>query len=346
MKSIQSGAAVLRIVFGRWEVVLIILIIGAALWSSSISPFFSQQNYLDMLKPFVAIGLMTLGLTLVVIIGEIDISITSILALSAVIFATTWSSGAPLVLAALLGIATGAALGLVNGLLVGVFGLPALAVTLGTQIGYQGLAFVILTTEGVTGFPDVLTQIGFGFLPGTQVPIAVIILAVFVVLFAILLHATRFGRHLFIIGSSKQAARFSGIPLRRIQVVVFAISGAMAGIAGLIYAGFFNTVRADIGSADLLDVVTAVVLGGVSIFGGSGSVPGVMLSLVLIATVRKGMGLANISSPVQGIVIGVLLVIAILIGHFFKQNPRRRRDQAANEGQRAAPVKEVGVRQQ
>jgi rhamnose transport system permease protein len=341
MKAVLATVAFLRSALARWELVLVFLIVGAALWSNNISPFFAQQNFLDMLKPFVAIGLMTLGLTLVVIIGEIDISITSILALSAVIFASAWASGVPLALACLIGIATGAILGLINGILVGVFNLPALAVTLGTQVGYQGLAFVILTTEGVTSFPDALTRIGFGFLPGTSIPVAVVILAVFALMFSILLHATRFGRNAFIIGSNKQAARFSGIPVKRIQVMVFVLSGSMAGIAGIVYAGFFNTVRADIASADLLDVITGVVLGGVSIFGGSGSIPGVILSLVLIATVRKGMGLANISSPVQGMVIGVLLVLAILLGNFIKQNPRRRQLRNAVERKLTARVKEV-----
>lgn len=337
----RSLIAFVRTTLARWEVVLIFLIIGAILWSNSISPFFSQQNFLDMLKPFVAIGLMTLGLTMVVVLGEIDISVTSILALSAVIFSTAWASGVPLLLAAVIGVIAGGLLGLINGVLVAVFNLPSLAVTLGTQVGFQGLAYVILTTEGVTGFPDILTRIGFGYLPDTQIPVSVVVLAIFTVLFTILLHATRFGRNAFIIGSNKQAARFSGIPVKRIQITAFVISGAMAGVAGLIYAGFFNTVRADIASTDLLDVVTGVVLGGVSIFGGSGSIPGVLLSLVLIASVRKGMGLANISSPVQGMIIGVLLLVAILLGNFIRRNAQRHRIKTAIRGQVAARVKEV-----
>jgi len=303
----------------RWEGVLLVLLILALVVSGSISPFFREQNFFDLIKSFVAIGLMSLGLTFVIIAGEIDISITSTLALSTVIFATAWSSGVDLALSALLAVLVGAVLGLFNGVLVALFNLPALAVTLGTLAAYRGLAYVILTTQGVTGFPDAFTRIGFGYVGDTKIPVAVVVLAVFTVIFSLILHFTRFGRQLYILGSNREVARFSGVRVRFMRLSTFVISGVMAAIAGLIYAGFFNTVRADVASEDLLDVITAVVLGGVDIFGGSGSIPGVLLALILIAVMRKGMALANISSPVQGMIIGVLLLVAILLGNFLRQ---------------------------
>lgn len=315
----------LRDLIVRWETILVVLIIGAMIVSTNISPFFREQNFLDIIKPFAAIGLMTLGLSLVVIAGEIDISVTSMLALSAVIFATSWSNGVPLVLACVLALLTGAGLGLFNGVLVAVFNLPSLAVTLGTLAAYRGLAFVILTTEGVTDFPEGFVQIGFGNIGSTAIPAAVVVLLIAAIIFGVLLHATRFGRNLFTIGSNRVAAKFSGIPVRTVRLLAFVISGVMSAAAGLIYAGFFNTVRADVASENLLDVVTAVVLGGVNIFGGSGSVPGVIFSLVLIAIMRRGMGLANISSPVQSMVIGILLIVAIMAGNFIKEQMRRMR---------------------
>jgi rhamnose transport system permease protein len=132
----------------------------------------------------------------------------------------------------------------------------------------------------------------------------------------VLLHATRFGRYVYAIGSNREAARFSGIPVARVRVTVFALSGFMAGCAGIVYLGFFGSVQADAASgSELIDVVTAVVLGGVDIFGGSGSIPGVLLALILVAELRNGMQLDNLSGATQDMVIGGLLVGAILAGN-------------------------------
>jgi rhamnose transport system permease protein len=153
----------------------------------------------------------------------------------------------------------------------------------------------------------------------------------------LLLHATRFGRYVYAVGSNEEAARYSGVPVRRVKMAVFGISGFMAGIAGLVYVGFFGSSRADAADGSLLDVVTAVVLGGVDIFGGSGSIVGVVLAVVLIAELRNGMQLDNIGGDTQNIVIGCLLLGAILAGNAI------RALQASGLRQRIARVRKKEV---
>ena len=302
----------------RWETLLVVAIVGVGIWSVTLSPFFfTRVNLLDLVTPYVFIGLMAFGLTFVVIAGEIDISVTSILAVSVVTFAQLFDHGMNVWLAALLGIVVAAGLGVVNGALVGLLNLPSLAVTLGTLAAFQGLAFVILSGEGVATFPQGYLNVGGGYIDN-QLPYALLVLLAAALVLGLLLHATRFGRYLFAIGSNREAARLSGVPASRVRVTVFVLSGVMAGIAGITYVGFFGSARADAAQGSLLDVVTAVVLGGVNIFGGAGSMLGVLLALILVAELRNGMQLANLGGDTQNIVIGVLLLAAIVTGNIVR----------------------------
>jgi rhamnose transport system permease protein len=304
-------SAVARLVV-RWEALLLVAIVGVGIWSATLSPFFLERaNLLDLVTPYVFIGLMAFGLSFVVVAGEIDISVASILAVSVVCFAQLYDAGTNVWIAAALGLVVATALGRVNGVLVGILNLPSLAVTLGTLAAYQGLAFVVLSGEGVADFPARYLELGGGYIRN-ELPVALLVFLGLALLLALLMHATRFGRYLFAIGSNREAARYSGIPVARVRVLVFGLSGLMAGIAGVVYVGYFGSARADAGQGALLDVVTAVVLGGVDIFGGSGSIAGVLLALVLVAELRNGMQLANLGGDTQNIVIGVLLLAAIL----------------------------------
>ncbi len=300
----------------RWEALLVLLILGGGVWSWSLSSFFLRRaNLLDLATPYIFIGLLAFGLTFVVVAGEIDISVVSTMAVSAVSFAQIWHAGVNVWLAALAALCIGTVLGLGNGLLVGVLNLPSLAVTLGTLAAYRGLAFVILGGGAVANFPTGFTKIGGGYI-SNELPIALLVLLGFAIALGLLLHATRFGRYLYAIGSNREAARFSGIPVARVRVTIFALSGLMAGFAAIVFLGFFGSVQADAASgSELIDVVTAVVLGGVDIFGGSGSMLGVLLALILIAVLRNGMQLANTHGATQDMVIGGLLVGAILAGN-------------------------------
>jgi rhamnose transport system permease protein len=306
-------------VVARWETLLVLLILGAGIWSWTLSSFFLRRaNLLDLLTPYVFIGLLALGLTFVVIAGEIDISVASTMAVSAICFAEVWHAGVNVWLAMFVALAVGTALGLGNGLLVGILNLPSLAVTLGTLAAYRGLAFVILGGSARSGFPTTFTKIGGGYIRN-ELPIALLVLIGFAIALGVLLHTTRFGRYLYAIGANRDAARFSGIPVTRSRVTIFALSGLMAGFAAVVYLGFFGSVQADAASgSELINVVTAVVLGGVDIFGGAGSMLGVFLALVLIAVLRNGMQLANLAGQTQDIVIGGLLLGAILAGNLVR----------------------------
>jgi rhamnose transport system permease protein len=260
---------------------------------------------------------MAFGLFPIVVQGEIDISLASTLAVASVLFAKMSVAGVPVLVAVPVVLAITAALGAINGLLVAYAGLPSLAVTLGTLAAYQGLAFVILSGEGVAEFPQGYINIGGGYIR-TELPVALVVLLVASVALGILLHATRFGRYLYAIGNNREAAQLSGVPTLRVRVTVFALSGLMAGVAGVAYVGFFGSARADAAQGSLLDVVTAVVLGGVNIFGGAGSMLGVFLALILVAVLRNGMQLANLGGDTQNIVIGVLLLAAIVAGNLVR----------------------------
>jgi rhamnose transport system permease protein len=302
----------------RWETLLVVAIIGVSIWSTTLSPFFlTRINLLDLITPYVFIGLMALGLTFVVIAGEIDISVTAILAVSVVVFAQLLDHGLNVWIAALVGLVVAAGLGLVNGALVALVNLPSLAVTLGTLAAFQGLAFVVLSGEGVAEFPQGYLNLGGGYIHN-ELPVALVVLVAATLVLGTVLHATRFGRYLFTIGNNREAARLSGVPATRVRVTIFVISGFMAGIAGIAYVGFFGSARADAAQGSLLDVVTAVVLGGVNIFGGAGSMLGVFLALILVAVLRNGMQLANLGGDTQNIVIGVLLLAAIVAGNLIR----------------------------
>ena len=316
MNVVKSGAVRL---LARWETLLVLAIIGAGIWSWQLSPFFLQRaNLLDLLTPYIFTGLMAFGLAFVVIAGEIDISIIGNMAVSVVCFAQLFAAGVNVWIAALIGLGISTVLGLVNGTLVSVLELPSLAITLGTMAAYGGLAYVVLSGEGVASFPIHYTNIGGGYIAGNQLPIALFLVVGAAVVLGLVLHATRFGRYVYTIGSNREAARFSGIPVTRVRVTVFAISGLMAGVAGVDYVGYFGSARADAGAGSLLDVVTAVVLGGVDIFGGAGSMLGVFLAFVLVAELRNGMNLANIQGDTQDIVIGGLLLAAIVAGNLLR----------------------------
>ena len=342
---------------GRWEALLLLLILGAGIWSWTLSSFFLRRaNLLDLATPYIFIGLLALGLTFVVVAGEIDISVASTMTVSAVSCAQIWQAGVNVWVAALAGLGVATALGLANGLLIGLLDLPSLAVTLGTLAAFRGLAYVILGGGSISGLPAGFTKVGGGYI-SNELPIALLVFVGFALLLGVLLHATRFGRYLYTIGSNREAARFSGVPVARVRVTIFVLSGLMAGFAAIVYLGFFGSVQADAASgSELIDVVTAVVLGGVDIFGGSGSMAGVFLALILIAVLRNGMQLANLGGATQDIVVGGLLLGAILAGNLVRavqesglplwRAVRPRKEVQQTKGQDAVAVQaEVDTRQ-
>lgn len=298
----------------RWEWMLVGLIIIMTAVNAQISPFFLRpNNLLRASSDFVEIGIMVLPMVFIIITGNIDLSVASTLGLTASLMGRLHMAGWNIWAAAAAALLAGALCGLLNGLLVARLRLPALVVTLGTFSFYRGLAYALLGDQAARGYPPDFTYLGQGTLGATRIPVALLLLIGLALIFGLVLHGTRFGRYLYVIGNNEAAARYAGVPVERVKLVIFTLSGLMAALAGIILAARFGSTRPDIGAGLELTVITITVLGGVAISGGVGTMAGAMLSLLLIGISRFGMGLLNLQGQVQDIVIGLLLILSILL---------------------------------
>jgi len=299
----------------RWEWFLVILIVVVSFVNSLISPFFLEAtNLFRTASDFMELGLMMLPMTFIIITtGSVDLAVASTLGMSASFMGWLFNLGVNIWLAAGAALLLGTLAGLVNGLLITRIKLPVLVVTLATFALYRGIAYVLLGDQAARGYPAAFTYLGQGKIGGTPVPFSMLLFGVLALVFGLVLHKTAFGRQLYAIGSNEEACRYSGVPVDRIKLIIFTLSGFMAALAGIVLAARFGSTRPDIGTGLELDVITATVLGGVDISGGTGTMVGAVLSLVLIGILRFGMSLVNIQGQVQGIVIGLLLILAIFL---------------------------------
>ena len=309
-----------RLASARETVLIAVLGVLAIVLSQFSDQFFTLGNLLGTSRFFVEIGLISLGMTLVIITAGIDLSVGAALALVSVTIGFGWQWGLPLPVAVLAGLAVGAAAGYFNGFMVTRLDLHPLVVTLGTLSLYRGLALGLSEADAVSGYPSWFAYIGqyyLGPVPGQLIVFVVAVAAVW-----LLLARTPFGRYVYAIGSNEEAARFSGVPVRRTKVILYTLTGALVGLAALIFTSRVSTTRADFGQGLELDVIAAVVLGGTSIYGGTGTIPGTVLGVVIIATLRNGMQLAGVATTWQLLVLGILLIVSVFFNEFF----RRRRE--------------------
>jgi rhamnose transport system permease protein len=296
-----------------WEALLIVLLVLTIVLGNALSPYFlTPFNFSLMVEDFVEKALMALPMTFIIIAGEIDLSVASVLGLASVIVGITWKAGIPLWLGIGLALAVGVIAGLLNGTLVTRLGLPSLVVTLGTLALFRGLAFVILGDQAVSNFPNAFTNFGIGDVPGTLIPWSFVVFVILALLFMVTLHWSWIGRQIYAIGINKEAARFAGIRVKQLKLMLFVLSGLIAALAGVIFTARISSARADNAIGFELDVITVVLLGGVNIFGGRGTLVGVILSLFVIGALRNALGLADVSGDVQNIVVGTLLVFSVL----------------------------------
>jgi rhamnose transport system permease protein len=310
----------------RWEFVLAVLIVLALAVGSALSPFFlTMDNLLSQTRDLMVIGFLALGLTPVVIMGDIDLSGEANLAVCAVVFGLLFEQHVDIWLASALAIGLGAIIGALNGALIVALRLPSLIVTLATLISLRGLAFVLVEERPIAGFPGAFVALGNQTIGGTLVPQSLIVFLVVALPCWFVLASTVFGRQIYAIGSNASVAKLSGIPTDRVRLAVFTFSGAMAGCAAVILAAHYDSVRADAAQGAVLSVLTVVLLGGVSIFGGSGSVGAVLLSLALIGLIQNGMRLADIPAEPQALVIGGLLIFSVVIPRLLASYGERRR---------------------
>lgn len=306
----------LRTLWNRFapECVAVTLLLLAFIISAVREPRFLDAAYLfDRSTLYTEAGLLTLSMTLIIVAGHIDLSVTSILALVGAIIATLYAKmGIPLGILLPLAPVLGGLLGWGNGILVAKRGLPSLVVTLATMALYRGAAQILLGDQSVS-MPAWFIGIERITLPRSYFHAPLLFLIVASVGFSLLLHRTVLGRFITAIGVNTEAAQYSGVPTGRVLTRLFVLSGAVAGVASVLLLSRLGVARYDHARGLELDVITAVVLGGTSIFGGRGTIFGSMMALLLIAVVQTGMGVAGVKAETQVTAIGVMLIAAVLI---------------------------------
>ena len=298
----------------RWETMLVLLLLATIAYGASVSPYFLEWTNLLFIGLNVGeIAIIALPLTLIIITGEIDLSVASMLGLTGLCMAELFDHGWPIWPAMIAAVLLGGVLGAFNGLLVTRIGLPSLAVTIGTLTLYRGIAQGVLPTDTISGFPQGLASIGVIPIPHTHISYSVLFFLVLAVVFGIVLHATPLGRAIFAIGANQEAAFYSGIRVRRIKFWLFVLSGLMCGFAGVLWTLRFASARYDSGIGLELFVVTAVLLGGVSIFGGRGTIVGVVLAVAVLGCLQTAMTADVIPAQDQNIVVGGLLLASVIV---------------------------------
>jgi rhamnose transport system permease protein len=299
----------------RHETVLALLtvVVLAGLAQQS-DRFFTADNLLNQGRLMAEVGFAALAMTFVIVTGGIDLSAGSILGLGAIMVGVFWKNvGLPLPVAMALAVVVGGVCGLVNGLIITRFTVPPLIATLATQSLYRGLAEGISRSRSVRGYPEWFFVLGQGDVAG--IPTQVWILVIAAVLAAFVLGRTTFGRSTYALGANEVAAKFSGVAVNRTKLLIYAGSGVAAGLAAVIFVSRVSTTRSDMGTGLELDAITAVVLGGTSIFGGRGTLVGTVLGLVLIQALRNGLALAGVKGDGTIMVIGAVLILTILVSN-------------------------------
>lgn len=305
-------------IFYRWEVVLVLLILLECMIFGLLSPGFLRiENLLYSMNDFAFIALAAIPLTFVIITGGIDVSVGSIMGFTSIVLGVLWMSGLSIWLALLVALLVAVLAGGVNGALVASTNVQPLVVTLGTMFLFSGIALVISGGssasgyEGISGFPASFVELANGTFLGVPNPIWFILLNV--LFFGILLHYTRYGRNVFLVGINIRAASYSGIQTKGTVLSTYMLSGFGAGLGGIVLTSYFSSARSDLGAEAVLPVITAVVLGGTSIFGGKGSVLGTAIACIFIGLMQYGLQMSGLSSPHISVVIGSILILAVVM---------------------------------
>lgn len=297
----------------QWEWMLVIIFIVVFTINSSLSEYFLDGPLLvSATSTFLDKAFLVMPMVFIIILGDIDISVASIAALSSVIMAVSYNAGLPMPLAMVLCVSVSTVCGWINGMLIVKFKeLSAVIVTLSTMIIYRGIAYIILEDQASGKFPSWFNYLGWGSVG--PIPFILIVFVVFALFFALLLHKTTFGRRVFGMGSNVTSSRFSGVQVDKVKVIVFTMAGFMAGITALFLTSRMGSTRPNVALGYELDVITMVVLGGVSTSGGKGRMLGAIMAIFLIGYLRYGLGLVNIPAQSLLIIIGLLLIFAVMV---------------------------------
>jgi len=297
----------------RWEGLLLVILAVVVLLNISQSPNYLQLgNQINLFQLSIERIIVAIAMAFIIINSEIDLSVASIMGLSACILAALHEQGVPVGIGIVVALLAGALCGAFNGFWIARVGLPSLAVTLAGLIGYRGIARSLLENRSIGDFPAWFTTLGQKPLLG-PLPLAMLIFFVLLVVAAVVLQSSAFGRYVYVIGNNREVARYSGVKVQRVKLMLFIFSGFISALAGLLLAARLGAVRGDMAEGYELDIITMVLLGGVSVFGGTGTLVGVGLAILLILNLRNGMSLVNITSNTQTGVIGLLLILSVLL---------------------------------
>ncbi len=298
----------------KWEVILSFLIVVVFVFFSNMTPYFLDWfNLMNATFQFSEKAIMALPMIFIIMCGDIDISIASIIALCAYVIGISAEAGMSIPFLIVLSLLVGTIAGLINGLLITGLNMPAIAVTLATQSIYRGIATGLLGEHACTQYPKGFGYFGQDFIPGTIIPFAFVLYLILMLVFFFVLHKTAYGRRLYAIGNSTETARFSGINVQKTRILNYTLTGMFCGIAAVLLASRILSVRSNIATGWDLEIITLVVLGGVAITGGRGTVFGVFIGSLLVGYLKFGMGLLKFSGTVMTIVIGSLLITAVLL---------------------------------
>lgn len=301
--------------------------------------FANTSNLAFVLRDVTEFAIIALAMTFLIISGEIDLSVASTLNLASASTGFLFREGVPFEVAIIGGLVVGLACGLFNGFLVTQLGLPSLAVTIATLALYRGLCFALLGNQPVNQLPEFWINIGYGKIPGTFLPWSTIVLVALAAIAWFVLHHTRFGRWTFAIGVNAEAAKFSGIPVQRTKMTLFAMTGLMSGVAGIVYTLRFASASPDGAVGYELSVIAATLFGGVSIAGGVGTIWGVLAAVFVLGVIRSILLLTDFSANSLLIVSGALLMISVITPRV-TEILRDWRESAAKENTKK-PIREV-----
>lgn len=297
--------------------IVMFLICLIVIFSLSNKYFFTFNNITNILRQISIVGISTVAMTMVILTGGIDLSVGSMLALSAIMLAKMMTSGINMFIAIPITLVLGVMMGCFNGFLINKIKISPLISTLGTMTIYRGITYIVTSGLPVYGFPKGFSFIGQGYIGKIPVPIFILV-GVYIVGF-IILYMTKFGVHVYGIGGSEKASLLSGIKVNKVKYKVYALSGFLASLAGVVSLSRINSGVPNMGNGFELDVVTAVVLGGVSVNGGVGKLSGVIIGCLIIGILSNGMILLNIGEYYQMVVKGVVLLVAVGIDNYTKK---------------------------
>ena len=300
-----------------WEAILLVVAVAVFVANAVSSPYFlNAWNLSDATFNFTEKAMIAFAMAMLIVAGEIDLSVASIIALASTAMGLAMTAGFGTPVLVIVGLVTGVMCGAFNGWLVAGMGLPSIVVTIGTMSLFRGLSYIVLGDQAFNGYPDSFAYFGQGYV-WWVFSFELALFAVAAVVFHVLLHRTSFGRSAFAIGNNPTAALFSGIRVDRVRFTLFLLTGLMSGIAAVCLTSRLGSTRPSIATGMELEVVTMVVLGGVSILGGSGSIPGVVIAAIIMGMVTFGFGLLNVPGIVMSIFLGLLLIGVIALPRLF-----------------------------